>query len=102
WEEAYFDWLWAEADADSGYWRRGCLTAAGSAPVFHHLAGSFHYLFNLQAARRPLRYPDRLIDTTLDIFHDNRYPSLGQAISFAEIDWVYMITRALRQTPHRH
>lgn len=101
WEDAYFSWLWEQADPVSGYWRKSCVGGEGSAPLFHHLAGSFHYLFNHQHARRPLRYPGKLIDTTLELFHRRSFEPLGRKIGFAEIDWVYMLTRASRQTGHR-
>jgi hypothetical protein len=97
WSDRYFQWLWQEADESSGFWRRGCTAAAGAAPLFHHLAGTFHYLFNHQHARRPLRYPDRLIDTCMEV----GFANIGRGISFAEIDWVYCITRALAQCGHR-
>jgi hypothetical protein len=100
WQDWYFDWLRGQADPDSGFWRKGCVPPAAppqAAPVFHHLAGSFHYLFNHEYARQPLPFPERMIDTCLEIRRQNLWPSLGQAIGFAEIDWVYCITRALRQ-----
>jgi len=100
---AYFEWLWNEADPDTGFWRRGNIgpVASHGNSVFPHLAGSFHYLFNLEAARQPLRYPEAMIDTCLQLRETNDYPSLGQSVAFAEIDWVYCLTRARRQCGHR-
>jgi len=107
WQDWYFDWLARQVDPVSGFWRKGCVPSAtdkpsgGAAPIFHHLAGSFHYLFNHEYARRPLLYPERMIDTCLAIRRQRLWPSLGNAIGFAEIDWVYCITRPLRQCGHR-
>ncbi|MDA3961475.1 MAG: hypothetical protein PF961_11845 [Planctomycetota bacterium] len=103
WEDAYFEWLWNEADPTSGWWRRGYVAPLPDRrdSVFPHLAGSFHYLFNHEHARRPLRYPEAWIDTCLTIGTSDPYP-LGTAIGFAEIDWVYALTRAQRQTQHRY
>jgi len=101
-EKAYFDWLWQEADPRTGLWRRGALDAPGSAPLHHHMAGTFHYLFNHEYAARPIRYPDRLIDTQLSLYHDHALtPNFGQTCGFLEIDWIFCLTRAMRQSPHR-
>ncbi|MFA6961548.1 MAG: hypothetical protein WC205_12405 [Opitutaceae bacterium] len=101
WEERYFSWLWREQDEATGFWRRGCVDTPNGAPLFHHLAGTFHYLFNHEHARRPLRYPAALIDTCLRLRSGNLWPVLGAAIGFSDIDWVYCLTRALRQCGHR-
>ena len=67
WNRWYFDWFWQEADPETGLWRKGCVTA-GPARRFEHMAGSFHYLFNHEYARMPLRYPEKMIDTCLDMY----------------------------------
>jgi hypothetical protein len=114
WQGWYFDWLNENADPQSGFFRKGAVQE-GKKPLFHHLAGTFHYLFNMEYARQPLRYPDKLIDSCLSIWEDlkkkspdelcldynNRWENLSKSISFAEIDWVYCVTRALRQSGHR-
>jgi hypothetical protein len=102
WQERYFAWLWNEADPHTGLFRRGCIpeSPAGDQLLFPHLAGTFHYLFNLQHARRPLRHPQALIDTCLDIQRRELFP-LSRFVGFAEIDWVYCLTRSLRQSGHR-
>ena len=41
-----------------------------------------------------------MIDTCLEIERSGQF-ALGNRISFAEIDWVYCLTRALRQSGHR-
>jgi len=111
WRQMYYDWFWENADPDTGFWRKGHITALkhgdsftgvlAEPTVFPHLAGSFHYLFNHEYGHAPLRYPEKMIDTCLEIFHKHQWPTLGKAISFAEIDWVYCLTRASRQTTHR-
>jgi len=101
WEERYFAWLWREADPDTGFWRTGCVAPGGDALLFHHLAGTFHYLFNHEHAHRPLRYPARVIDSCLRIAREHLFPPLGQSVGFAELDWVYCLDRARRQSGHR-
>ncbi len=96
WQDWYFDWLWKEADPESGLWRRGHVQAGGESILFHHLAGSFHYLFNHEYARRPLRYPERLAATCLRIAAVGAFP-FCQTVGFAEIDWVYCLNRSVRQ-----
>jgi hypothetical protein len=103
WQAAYFDWLWDEADAKTGMWRKGCIGPVASypgSPVFPHLAGSFHYLFNHEYARRPLRYPAAHVDFCLDIYRSEP-KMLGDGVRFNEIDWVYCLNRAVRQSGHR-
>ena len=103
WEDRYFAWLFEHADPETGLFRKGCIMPAshgGMKSIFPHLAGTFHYLFNQEYGRRPLRYPEALIDTCLQVFEARPVP-LGQALGFAEIDWVYCLTRSLRQCGHR-
>lgn len=105
WEDAYFNWLWEEEDPATGLWRKDKplpLNEPNAAvPLFHYLGGSFHYLFNLVYAKRPQRYPERAIDTCLEILNKNHQPLYGEpfleGISYAEIDWVFYLNRSLRQ-----
>ena len=105
WKDAYFSWLWEHACPETGYWKTGTVLMHGqnedNRGIFPYLASAFHYLFNLQHARMPLRYPEAMIDSGLRIFNENLYPALGKNIGFAEIDWIYCQTRALRQCGHR-
>lgn len=103
WQDAYFAWLWDHTDPATGL-----LGGAAVGPVRHgdsetlvpHMAGTFHYLFNMQWAKRPVRHPDRLIDSCLAMLEEGAFP-LGARVGFAEIDWVYCMNRASRETDHR-
>ena len=103
WQDAYFAWLWDNTDPATGL-----LAGRDLQPVAHgdtlsmvpHMAGTFHYLFNMQYARRPSRFPEKLVDTCLAMLADGRFP-LGESIGFAEIDWIYCTSRSLRQCGHR-
>ena len=99
WEAAYFDWLGREADPETGLWRRGCIGTQARGGIFGYLAGTFHYGFNHEYARRPLPYPAALVDFCLGFYRNGNKP-LGQSIGFAEVDWVYCLTRAVRQSGH--
>jgi hypothetical protein len=103
WEERYFTWLWEESDAQTGMIgkdRIHPISIAGKTTLFPYLAGTFHYLFNLEYSHRPLRFPWKLVDTCLDLLYSGEFP-LGERISFAEIDWVYCLNRAVRQCGYR-
>ena len=98
WQKAYFGWLREHCDPEVGLSMRH-----GGAPVYHHMCGWFHYFFNHEYARQPIPYPDRLIDTCIDLYvNEKMTPTFGKQIGFAEIDWVFCMNRASRQTKHRH
>jgi hypothetical protein len=103
WQDAYFSWLWDWTDAETGLLggrHVAPVEHSGAATLVPHMAGTFHYLFNMEWARRPYRYPARLIDTCLDLLAEDRFP-LGRRVSFAEVDWIYCVNRALRHSAHR-
>jgi hypothetical protein len=103
WQDVYFDWLWQNTDPETGLLAGKSLprvTHSGTTTMVPHMAGTFHYLFNMQWARRPSRYPERLIDACLAMYQERQFP-LGQRIGFAEIDWFYCMNRSLRQCNHR-
>lgn len=102
WNRRYFKWLWENADPQTGFWKKGGITSPGSCELFQHMAGSFHYLFNHEYAHMPLRYPDKMIDSCIAMYDTMQLrPNFGKIADFLEIDWVYCLTRASRQTPHR-
>lgn len=101
WNNWYFDWLWEEADPETGLWRKDCVKY-----LYHSMGGSFHYLFNVEHARMPIRYPDKMIDTCLKLYNEERMNGphtgpFGRRLGFTEADWVYCISRSLRQCSHR-
>lgn len=101
WKQWYFDWFYEQADPETGFWRKGCLDRPESLPLFHHMAGSFHYLFNHESERMPLRYPDRMVDSCLELSTGLLPPYFGRTAGFLEVDWVYCLNRAWRQSGHR-
>ncbi len=111
WQHWYFDWLWEQEDPESGLWPKGKtipLNDPGApVPLFHYLGGSFHYLFNIVYAGRKQRYPERAVDTCLEIWKSNHQPKCGYGepfcggVSYAEIDWVFYLNRSLRQCGYR-
>lgn len=103
WNNAYFRWLWDHTDAETGM--IGTPEKRG-VKHFEYMAGTFHYLFNLEYAKMPLRYPEKLIDTCLWMYENIENGELGSSflnkIAFIQVDWVYCITRALRQCGYRY
>ena len=34
------------------------------------MGSGFHYMFNIEYAKMPIRYPEKIIDTCIDIFNN--------------------------------
>lgn len=101
WQDAYFGWLDAHADPEYGYGRAGAIQT-GLAPQCHHIYGWFHYLFNYEYAHRAYPYAEKLVDGMIDLYdHGKLSATFGKIASFCEIDWLFTLHRAARQTGHR-
>ena len=49
-----------------------------------------------------MKYPDKLVDTCIRMYDEGLLgDSFGKSIGFAEVDWVFALNRATRETPHR-
>lgn len=103
WQDDYFAWFQKECDPDSGLWRKGYIPGK-TAPLHAYMAGSFHYLFNHEYARQPLPYPEKMIDSMLKLFYeDAEFAKMAcKTIGFIDVDWIYCMTRAMRQTSYKH
>lgn len=95
----YYKWLWENVDSETGLWRKGHLD--GPISLWYHMGTAFHFIFNLEHAHIPLRYPERLIDTCISLYRDTPMKGFGESSKFIECDWVYCLTRASRQTKYR-
>ena len=101
WQRAYFAWIWENTDPKYGMSRAGTIDG-GTASLSAHMCGWFHYTFNTEYARQPMRYPDRMIDSCLAMYEAGEVsPDFGRFVGFREIDWVFCLSRAARQTTHR-
>ena len=102
WQRDYFKWIYDHSDPKYGLSHVGTIDS-GTAPICHHLYGWFHYMFNLDYGRRPLRYPEQLIDSCLKMYSENLLTDkFAREIGFMEIDWVFAINRASHQSKHRY
>ena len=99
WQDWYFDYLREHCDPETGMSRAGSMDGA---PLFEHMCGWFHYLFNHAYARRPFPYPEKLIDSCIRMYDEKELgPRFGEMVGFKEIDWVFCMSRAARQTAYR-
>lgn len=99
WQKDYFTWLKEHCDPVTAL---GLKDRRGDAPLPHQLNGWFHYLFNHEYARQPFPYPETLIDTCISMYrNDHVDPVFAKEVGFREIDWIFALNRATRQTDHR-
>ena len=67
WKNWYFDWMWEHSDPELGFI---CYGPHRSPRIRDYMCGGFHYLFNHEAERRPLRYPEKILDFCLEMMGD--------------------------------
>lgn len=102
WRDWYFDWLDANVDPETGFWRRGHMLPGTDNPgFFSNLGASFHYHFNYTYFREPIPYPEKVIDSCLLLLESSAVSFAIESVGFKEIDWIYCINRALQQCGHR-
>jgi len=104
WKNWYFDWIWEHTDSENGFVFYAKNGEPKQALLYQYMASGFHYLFNIEAEHRPLRYPEKIIDSCLTLINmgcceENNY--LHRRCEFIDIDVIYCLTRAMRQTPYR-
>lgn len=101
WQKWYFDWLRDNCDPVYGMSSKGTVDN-GNAELYEHMCGWFHYMFNHNYAHMPFPYPEKLIDSCLDMYRKKELgPRFGEMVGFKEIDWVFCVNRACRQTGYR-
>lgn len=99
WQNDYFAWLRDNCDPEMGMSKKGSF--GGDIPA-HHMYGWFHYLFNHEYGRRAIPCVDKLIDSCIDMYVNKTMDAVyGKEVGFMEIDWVFCMNRASRQTAHR-
>ncbi len=110
--KSYFAWFWENADPVSGMWKLGfsdkapCTslrnTADGHASLYTYMAAGFHYYFNHEYAKMPIRYPERLIDSCIKMYREGGLPDyFMRTVAFLEVDFIYCINRACLASHHR-
>lgn len=102
WNDDYFRWFWDNADPETGFWRNGDFQKEGHAPIWHYMAGGFHFLFNHESAHMPVRYPEKIIDSCIKMYRESKPKNFGKIANFLEIDWIYCLSRCTEQTHYRY
>lgn len=99
WKNRYFQWMWDHTDEKSGFFFCG----DGYENVKPHvlMAGGFHYMFNHEADRRPYRSPEKIIDFCLRLMEDPQACRMQKCCTFIDIDVIFSLNRAMRQSCHR-
>ncbi len=109
----YFGWLYEHVDPKTGFWCSGYADRSPTDPIrspngmdnpdclYAYMAASFHYLFNVEYAGQPIRYPERMIDSCIELYNGGLPACFGKELDFLEIDWIYCIARASRATDYR-
>lgn len=102
WQKWYFDWITEHTDKTYGIGIEGAISTKVK-PIAHHLNGWFHYMFNFVFAHKPIPCAKQAIDTCIDLYKERTdlIPNFETHMSFAQIDWVYMLNRAARQEGYR-
>ena len=101
WRRCFAEFLAENCDPEYGMSLAGSIQT-GKSPVEHHLFGWFHYMFCLESAHAPIPMPEKLIDTCIDLYKNGGFSgNFCAEISFRQVDWVFAVNRASRQTPHR-
>lgn len=104
WIDRYFAWYDKCCSPDTGMWMK---PPVEDFPRRLQIGDAFHFLFNYEHRHHPIPYPERLIDSCLSTYREGMYtegnlrPLFGRQFHFIEVDWVYCLNRATRQTPHR-
>ena len=99
WKNNYFSWLWEHSDTETGFFHHG--EERTKMPASHMMAGGFHYFFNHEAERRPYRYPEKVIDSCIGFMREHERYGMIKSCTFIDIDVVFCLNRAMRQTPYR-
>lgn len=88
WEDYYFEWMDCNADPETGLWKKDALEGADA---FAYLAGTFHYIFNYEYAKRALPFPKELLETCIKAYHDGICPDFNTTVGWSDIDYTYML-----------
>lgn len=98
WKDWYFTWLWEHSSEEHGFFSFGDQCTI---PLYQHMAAGFHYMFNHEYEHRPLHYPEKIIDSCLKLMEEPQNSGMIKCCTFIDVDVVYSLSRAMRQTPHR-
>ena len=100
WKDKYFAFLDEHCDSKTGVWAEQ--PVADFFTQYFQIGDAFHYYFNYEHNRHPMPYPEALIDTCLSAYRSGEMGEMfAKCHGFIQMDWVYCLNRATRQTTHR-
>ena len=93
----YFDWLDKRADPEVGFWRIGWIHKLHKNRLTkQELGGSIHYYWIYEFMHRPIPYPEKVIDSTLNL--QNNLGLWDGNISYCiDLDAIFSLTRCCKQ-----
>ena len=101
----YFDILDGYCDSKTGFWGGDYVRNAPVSPlrnvgkqasIYTYMGAGFHYMFNYMHEGRPLLYPDKIVDTCIDMYLRDGLPDFFmKRANFIEVDWLYCLRRAM-------
>lgn len=95
WKDAVFEWLDAEVDPRTGYWRKG---VEARSPL-EYLGGAFHIWPAYAAVERPILYPERVIDSVLQL--EQADGSFDGGFGYGNMDGVWVLEYLGKRTSYR-
>ncbi len=92
----YFGWLNSKADPIVGFWRLGWNHKIKKRLTKHELGGAIHYYWVYEYMQRPISYPDKVIDSTLQL--QNEIGLWGGDVSYCiDLDAIFSLLRCSKQ-----
>jgi len=92
----YFDWLDKNADPEVGFWRLGWIHKFINRLTKHELGGSIHYYWIYEFMNRPIPYPEKVIDSTLQL--QNNLGLWDNNVSYCiDLDAIFSLLRCQNQ-----
>jgi len=95
WRNALFEWLDAEVDPETGFWRKGVV----SPTPMTYVGGAFHIWPIYAAMQRPIPYPERVVDSVLKL--RNADGSLDARFGYGGMDCVWALQYVSERMPYR-
>ena len=92
WIDAVFGWLNKSLDPLTGMWKKG-VEPAGK---YHPLGGFVHIYPIYELHGRPFKYPDKVINSVLELQMDNGRWYDGDAFSYLDMDALYAYVAMLK------
>jgi hypothetical protein len=93
WFSWIFEWLERRINPKTGYWQFGWIHKLFKITSKHEMGGSFHFYYIYEFLKRPLPYPERIVDTSLKLQHSNGLWDKNVPYCI-DLDGVYTLTRA--------